>query len=64
MPRSLAPHQWEAEFAAWLEPFLAVLPRCAHRKWVPRYVEGLLGPTERKNMERLAAAASAMSDSA
>jgi SRSO17 transposase len=54
MPRSPAPGGWEAEFAAWLEPFLAVLPRCTHRKWAPRYVEGLLGPTERKNVERLA----------
>jgi SRSO17 transposase len=45
---------WEAEFAQWLEPFLAALPRCTHRKWAPRYVEGLLGPGERKSIERLA----------
>jgi SRSO17 transposase len=49
--RSLA---WEAAFAEWLEPFLATLPRCTHRKWTPRYVEGLLGPGERKSMERIA----------
>jgi hypothetical protein len=54
MPRRLAPDQWEAEFGAWLEPFLAALPRCTHRKWAPRSVEGLLGSTERKGIERLA----------
>ena len=57
MPRrrvAEAPAAWEQEFAAWLEPFLAALPRCTHRKWAPRYVRGLLGPTARKNVERLA----------
>jgi SRSO17 transposase len=54
MPRRPAPGGWEAEFAAWLEPFLAALPRCTHRTWAPRYIEGLLGPTERKSIERLA----------
>jgi SRSO17 transposase len=59
MPRAHALGGWEAEFRTWLEPFLAVLPRCTHRKWAPRYVEGLLGSTERKNMERLAEAVAA-----
>ena len=59
MPRRRAPTRWEAEFRAWLEPFLAALPRCTHRTWAPRYVEGLLGSTERKNMERLADAVAA-----
>jgi SRSO17 transposase len=59
MPRQDAPSGWEAQFRAWLEPFLAVLPRCTHRTWAPRYIEGLLGPTERKNIERLAAAVAA-----
>jgi SRSO17 transposase len=45
---------WEAEFDAWLAPFLARLPRKRHQHWAPRYVEGLLGTTARKNMERLA----------
>jgi SRSO17 transposase len=54
MPRRPTPDGWEAEFAAWLAPFLAALPRCTHRQWAPRYVEGLLGPSERKNIERLA----------
>ena len=45
---------WQAAFAQWVEPFLAALPRCTHRKWAPKYVEGLLGPGERKSIERLA----------
>ena len=48
------PLAWDAEFAQWLKPFLAALPRCTHRRWAPRYVEGLLGPGERKSIERLA----------
>ena len=59
MPRRRAPTRWEAEFRGWLEPFLAALPRCTHRKWAPRSVEGLLGSTERKSMERLADAVAA-----
>jgi SRSO17 transposase len=45
---------WDEAFAQWLKPFLAALPRCTHRKWAPRYVEGLLGPAERKSIERIA----------
>jgi SRSO17 transposase len=45
---------WQAAFAQWVEPFLAALPRCTHRKWAPKYMEGLLGPGERKSIERLA----------
>jgi hypothetical protein len=51
--QGVGPLAWEAAFAALLEPFLATLPRCTHRKWAPRYVEGLLGPGERKSMERI-----------
>ena len=54
MPRQRKREQWEAEFTRWLQPFLAALPRCTHRQWAPRYLEGLLGPAERKSMERLA----------
>jgi SRSO17 transposase len=45
---------WQAAFAQWVAPFLAALPRGTHRKWAPKYVEGLLGPGERKSIERLA----------
>jgi SRSO17 transposase len=45
---------WEAEFLAWVAPFLAVLPRVTQRHWAKCYAAGLLGPSERKNIERLA----------
>jgi len=59
MARPRTPGGWAAEFATWLAPFLAVLPRCTHRNWAPRYVAGLLGPTARKNVKRLADAVAA-----
>ena len=31
---------WETEFDRWLASFWAALPRCTHRHWAPRYVEG------------------------
>src|SRR5437016_13584583 len=54
MTKRSSPQGWEQEFDAWLAPFLARLPRKVHQQWAPRYVEGLLGSTERKNLERLA----------
>lgn len=45
---------WEAEFLAWVAPFLAVLPRTTQRHWATQYAAGLLGPSERKNIQRLA----------
>lgn len=53
MPKRSA-QGWEEELDAWLAPFLARLPRKVHQQWAPRYVEGLLGSVERKNLERLA----------
>jgi SRSO17 transposase len=58
MPRhnsSSSPAGWEAEFLTWAAPFLAALPRATQRQWACCYAEGLLGPSERKNIERLAA---------
>jgi SRSO17 transposase len=46
---------WEREFTSWLGPFLAMLPRTTHRKWAPKYVEGLLSPSARKSVEPIAA---------
>jgi SRSO17 transposase len=46
---------WQAEFEAWLAPFLARLRRAEQRRWAPVYLQGLLGPGERKSVEPMAA---------
>src|SRR5215204_5660669 len=46
---------WRAEFEAWLAPFLARLSRAEQRRWAPIYLQGLLGPGERKSVEPMAA---------
>src|SRR5215203_3203346 len=46
---------WRAEFEAWLAPFLARLRRAEQRRWAPIYLQGLLGPGERKSVEPMAA---------
>src|ERR671912_2877278 len=46
---------WQAEFEAWLAPFLARLRRVEQRRWAPVYLQGLLGPGERKSVEPMAA---------
>src|ERR671912_2592460 len=46
---------WQAEFEAWLAPFLARLRRVEQRRWAPIYLQGLLGPGERKSVEPMAA---------
>lgn len=45
---------WQGVFERWLEPFLAVLSHKAQRRWTPVYVQGLLGPGERKSVEPMA----------
>ena len=45
---------WRDEFLAWLAPFLAAFGREAQRHWAPVYLEGLLGPGERKSVEPMA----------
>lgn len=40
---------------AWLAPFLGVLGRKTRRTWAPFYVQGLLGPGERKSLQPMAA---------
>src|ERR671939_529546 len=47
--------EWQAEFQAWLTPFLARLRRAEQRHWAPLYLQGLLGPGERKSVEPMAA---------
>src|SRR5215211_662449 len=46
---------WQVEFEAWLAPFLARLRRAEQRRWAPIYLQGLLGPGERKSVEPMAA---------
>jgi SRSO17 transposase len=50
-----SPPDWQAEFARWLRPFLTALRREAQRHWAPVYLEGLLGPGERKSVAPMAA---------
>ena len=46
---------WQGEFDAWLAPFLACLGRKEQRRWAPVYLQGLLGPGERKSVAPMAA---------
>src|SRR5918997_3427772 len=39
----------------WLEPFLEVLGHKRRRSWAPLYLCGLLGPSERKSLQPMAA---------
>src|SRR3712207_6463642 len=39
----------------WLEPFLAALGHKKRRGWAPTYLRGLLGPSERKSLQPMAA---------
>ena len=41
----------------WLEPFLATLGHKKRRLWAPLYLRGLLGPSERKSLQPMAALA-------
>ena len=49
------PTDWQAAFEVWLAPFLARLGRVEQRRWAPIYLQGLLGPGERKSVEPMAA---------
>ncbi len=54
-PRRTLMSNWRADLRAWLAPFLAAFPRAEPRRWAPVYLEGLLGPGERKSVEPMAA---------
>jgi len=43
------------DLGAWLAPFLAVMGRKTRRVWAPLYLQGLLGPGERKSVQPMAA---------
>jgi SRSO17 transposase len=44
-----------SDLDCWLEPFLAVLGHKKRRSWAPMYLRGLLGPSERKSLQPMAA---------
>jgi len=46
---------WHRELACWLEPFLTRLGHKARRRMCPLYIEGLIGPGERKSVQPMAA---------
>jgi hypothetical protein len=43
------------DLETWLEPFLAGLGHKKRRGWAPLYLRGLLGPSERKSLQPMAA---------
>lgn len=45
---------WRGALLEWLSPFLDALGRSEQRHWAPIYVEGLLGPGDRKSVEPMA----------
>jgi SRSO17 transposase len=44
-----------SDLDCWLEPFLAALGHKKRRTWAPLYLRGLLGPSERKSLQPMAA---------
>src|SRR5918993_1775672 len=44
-----------SDLDCWLEPFLEVLGHKKRRTWAPLYLRGLLGPSERKSLQPMAA---------
>jgi SRSO17 transposase len=47
--------RWEHALETWLEPFVAAMHHKARRRWAPLYVRGLLGPSDRKSIQPIAA---------
>ena len=45
---------WTNELEQWLEPFLERLGHKARRRMCPRYIEGLIGPGDRKSVQPMA----------
>ena len=46
---------WKQEIGRWMAPFLAALGHKGRRRWAPVYMEGLLGPGDRKSVQPMAA---------
>lgn len=45
---------WTDELERWLSPFLTGLGHKARRRMCPRYIEGLIGPGDRKSVQPMA----------
>lgn len=46
---------WEQKMVRWMTPFLEALGHKGRRRWAPVYMEGLLGPGDRKSVQPMAA---------
>jgi SRSO17 transposase len=46
---------WREELESWLTPFLTALGHRKRRLWAPVYLQGLIGPGERKSLQPTAA---------
>ena len=51
----MAEADWREELDGWLAPFLATLGHEKRRRWAPVYLQGLIGPGERKSLQPMAA---------
>jgi len=45
---------WRDDLAEWLAPFVAMLGDRRWRRMCPAYVEGLIGPGDRKSVQLMA----------
>jgi SRSO17 transposase len=45
---------WQSDFGHWVQPFIDALSHKAQRHWAPVYLQGLLGPGERKSVQPMA----------
>ncbi len=59
MPRRRAPQEdtidWAQELTEWMAPFQAALGHKGRQRWAPVYLQGLLGPGDRKSVQPMAA---------
>jgi len=51
----MADADWRGELDGWLEPFRAAAGHAKRRLWAPAYLQGLIGPGERKSLRPMAA---------
>ena len=45
----------EPDLDAWQAPFLGAMERKTRRTWAPLYLRGLLGPSDRRSLQPMAA---------
>ena len=46
---------WRSDLERWLEPWLAELSHPVRRRMCPFYINGLIGPGDRKSVQLMAA---------